>query len=61
MSEPQEPLISERRLAEWLGISYASAKRRRAEGADWPPHRKIGRLIRYSTAEVKAWLEGRHR
>ena len=62
MNERREPLIGERELAEWLGVSYATAKRRRAEGGDgWPPHRKIGRLVKYSPAEVRRWLEGHDR
>ncbi len=53
----RDSLISERELAAWLKVSYATAKRRRAEGGDWPPHRQIGRLIRYSTVEVRRWLD----
>ena len=51
-------LISERELAEQLGVSLHTVRRWRYNiPPDGPPVRKVGRSVRYSVAEVEAWLD----
>jgi excisionase family DNA binding protein len=55
MSIPNDPLITERELAERLGCSRELLRVYRREGRG-PGHLKIGRLVRYRTSDVEAWL-----
>lgn len=46
-------------VAQRLGISLSSLERLRSQGADLPQHLAIGHSIRYSEAEVEAWIAQR--
>ena len=48
--------IGENRVAELIGISVATVRRWRMLRTG-PPFRKIGSAVRYSRAELEAWLE----
>lgn len=48
--------LSEREVADRLGISLASLQRRRAEG-DGPEHARIGTRLLYRWADVERWFE----
>lgn len=52
-------LIDDKQLAEWLGISPATpANWRHSQIENQPPYKRIGsRTIRYSPADVNAWLD----
>jgi predicted DNA-binding transcriptional regulator AlpA len=50
--------IDERQLSQQLGISLAALRKWRLFGRG-PRFRKIGRAVRYSTADVSVWLQSR--
>jgi predicted DNA-binding transcriptional regulator AlpA len=49
--------LDERAVASLVGISVSAVRRWRLRGGG-PPHRKIGRLVRYSRADVNRWMDG---
>lgn len=49
-------ILSERELAEYLGICTRTAARMR-ETRRGPVHVRIGRKVAYRAADVSAWLE----
>ena len=53
-------LLSQRSVAERLGVTERTMERWRAEGCG-PPYLKVGRGIRYDEADVAAWLDARRR
>jgi predicted DNA-binding transcriptional regulator AlpA len=52
-----EALIDRRVVARFLGISDAGLAGMIKRG-DGPPYLRIGRLVRFSPAAVKAWADG---
>jgi hypothetical protein len=46
-------------LIDEFGISDSCERRRRKEGADWPPHLLIGKKVYYRRESLDDWL--RHR
>lgn len=52
---PDALLIDSKQAAALLGISPRKLFGLTSEGV--VPHRKIGRCVRYSLAELKAWVE----
>lgn len=55
--EPQrDAYLTEHAVAEFLGLSVALPRKWRLFRKG-PPYRKLGRLVRYSRAEVNAWIE----
>ena len=56
--KPGAEYLNEHKLADYLGISVRTLQGWRLQG-DHVPYYKIGRLVRYSASEVKAWLAGR--
>jgi predicted DNA-binding transcriptional regulator AlpA len=52
-----ETLIDSRVVARFLGVSDAGLASMIRRGTA-PPHLRIGRLIRFSPAAVKAWAAG---
>jgi predicted DNA-binding transcriptional regulator AlpA len=53
-----QPLLTERELAERLGVTIHTVRRwRYLSPPQGPPVRKLGRAVRYSVAEVEAWLD----
>lgn len=50
-------LITEAELAKWLNISKSTLHKLRGEGE--LPYRVLASCIRYSTAEIEAWLAER--
>ena len=49
-------LLTERELAEKLGVSVSSVRHWRYS-LQGPPVRKVGRSVRYAEAEVEKWLD----
>lgn len=65
IAEPDsEDVLTEEQAAAMLGVtSYTlgESRKRREERDDpslAPPHRRVGKVIRYSRAAVLAWLAG---
>lgn len=52
---PTREFITVAQLAKWLGFSQETLNSWRCQGRG-PGHLKIGRLIRYRVADVRAWL-----
>ena len=50
-------LLTTNEAAEWLGLSPRTLERYRVTG-EGPKFRKIGRWVRYTVADLEAWLEG---
>ena len=46
-------------LLDEFGISDSSERRRRREGADWPPHLLIGRKVLHRRESLSDWLHRR--
>jgi phytoene dehydrogenase-like protein len=46
-------------LLDEFGISDSCERRRRKEGADWPPHLLIGRKVYYRRESLSDWLRQR--
>lgn len=57
---PTSPFMDEKMLCAHLNISPVTATKWRAK-AYGPPFIKIGRLVRYRSADVETWLETRTR
>ncbi len=53
-------LLTQRQLAEMLGVTPRSLERWRETG-DGPPFLRVGGLVRYTPADVSGWLETRRR
>jgi len=49
-------LLTERELAEMLGVSVSTVRHWRYS-LQGPPVRKVGRAVRYSIDEVERWLD----
>ncbi len=54
-NEPR--LLTTEEAAAWLGLSPRTLERYRVTG-EGPKFRKIGRWVRYTVADLNAWLEG---
>jgi hypothetical protein len=52
-------LIPRTKLLDEFGISDSCERRRRKEGADWPPHLLIGRKVYYRRESLSDWLRRR--
>jgi predicted DNA-binding transcriptional regulator AlpA len=50
--------LTERQLADWLGIAEVTLRTQRVRG-DSPPHVRVGRLVRYRRCDVESWLAAR--
>lgn len=53
-------LISERELAEQIGVAAKTLERWRAQGFG-PRFIKLARHVRYDSRDVEAWLDGQRR
>ena len=54
-----DPLLNEKQLAAWLGISLPNLQRRRSDG-NGPPFVQLSeRRIGYRKSAVERWLESR--
>lgn len=54
-----DPLLNEKQLAAWLGISLPNLQRRRSDGSGPPFVQLSARRIGYRKSAVERWLEGR--
>ena len=54
-------LVPRTNLLDEFGISDSCERRRRKEGADWPPHLLIGRKVYYRRESLCDWLRQRSR
>jgi predicted DNA-binding transcriptional regulator AlpA len=54
-----DPILSERELAEWLGVSLPSLQRMRAEGTGPRFVQLTQRRIGYRKSAVELWLSAR--
>jgi len=54
-----EPLLNEKQLAAWLGISLPNLQRRRSDGSGPPFVQLSQRRIGYRKSVVERWLETR--
>ncbi len=59
MTDTVSELVTRRQFLKELGISDSSERRRRKEGADWPPHLLIGRKVYYRRESLSDWLHQR--
>jgi predicted DNA-binding transcriptional regulator AlpA len=55
-----EPLLTVAQVSEIIGRSISTLEKDRWEGGG-PPYVKMGRLVRYRPADVRAWLAERVR
>jgi predicted DNA-binding transcriptional regulator AlpA len=55
-----EPLLTVAQVSEITGRSISTLEKDRWEGGG-PPYVKMGRLVRYRPADVRAWLSERVR
>jgi len=58
MNSPVNKLLKEREVAELLGVSIRTLQHWRSVG-DGPTYTKIGRCVRYETAEVSHFIQYR--
>lgn len=60
LSQPMDPLLTERQAGELLGFSAATMQTSRARGSlagkPAPAWVKIGRSVRYRRSELEKWL-----
>jgi predicted DNA-binding transcriptional regulator AlpA len=54
-----DPLLNEKQLANWLGISVPNLQRRRSDGSGPPFVQLSERRIGYRKSAVERWLEKR--
>ncbi len=54
-----DPLLNEKQLAAWLGISLPNLQRRRSDGSGPPFVQLSERRIGYRKSAVERWLEAR--
>ncbi|AXK37975.1 helix-turn-helix transcriptional regulator [Crenobacter cavernae] len=52
-----EQLLSPKMLAAYLGLAEQTIYNRHSTGGDLPQAIKLGHLLRFSLADVEAWLE----
>lgn len=52
-----EKLLSPKVLAELIGLAEQTIYNRHSTGGDLPHAIKLGRLLRFHTADVHSWLE----
>jgi hypothetical protein len=45
-------ILTEKQLAHVLGLTVRTLQRRRYEGRDWIPHKKVGKSITYRRDDV---------
>ena len=57
---PAREWINDRELAAWIAVSRETLQQWRSRG-EGPPFRKVGRAVRYSVPEVRAWIADRRR
>ena len=51
------PLLSPKELAAILGVAEQTIYNRRFTGRDLPPYLKIGKLVRFRSEDIEAWIE----
>ncbi|MBZ2187039.1 MAG: helix-turn-helix domain-containing protein [Bryobacter sp.] len=50
--------LSEKQVAQRLGVSKVTVRRWRWSGRECPPHIRVGtKLVKYPAAEFEAWLD----
>ena len=54
-----DALVTAMAMAEMLGISEKTLNKWRSTGENNVPYVKIGKAVRYRTADVRAWVEKR--
>ena len=54
-----DPLLNEKQLAAWLGVSLPNLQRRRSDGSGPPFVQLSQRRIGYRKSAVERWLETR--
>ena len=54
-----DPVLNEKQLAAWLGISLPNLQRRRSDGSGPPFVQLSERRIGYRKSSVERWLEAR--
>lgn len=54
-----DPLLNEKQLAAWLGISLPNLQRRRSDGSGPPFVQLSERRIAYRKSAVERWLDAR--
>lgn len=62
-SEPKNPvlLVDSREAARTLSVSPRKLWAMTFEGAPRLPHIKMGRLVRYSVADLESWIESQRK
>lgn len=53
----EKKLLTPKALAELLGLAEQTIYNRHSTGGDLPRPMKLGRLLRFHTADVDSWLE----
>lgn len=53
----EKKLLTSKALAELLGLAEQTIYNRHSNGGDLPRAIKLGRLLRFHSADVDAWLE----
>lgn len=51
-------MVSERQLADNIGVDRQTLRRWRCAGAG-PRHYRVGGVVRYSVGDIRQWLDGR--
>jgi predicted DNA-binding transcriptional regulator AlpA len=59
VSDFADPLLNEKQLAAWLGISLPNLQRRRSDGSGPPFVQLSERRIAYRKSAVERWLDAR--
>jgi predicted DNA-binding transcriptional regulator AlpA len=54
--EKMKQLLTPEELGEHLGIAVQTIYNRHSRGLDLPPHIKIGRLLRFPSSLLEAWI-----
>ncbi|BBX86917.1 hypothetical protein MAUB_47900 [Mycolicibacterium aubagnense] len=49
-------IVGSRELANFLGVSPSTERRKRMSGQSWPPHFSVGRKICYTSSSVAQWI-----
>ena len=57
----EEKLLTEKQVADQLGISNRTLQAWRYRGGHTPPFLKVGRAVRYRPGDVRSWLAERRR
>lgn len=58
MTTENAPMMSEKEVSEWLGVTKGAVAKWRTDGTG-PAYSRMGKLIRYAPADVDAWITAR--